>query len=81
MMAKSAVPEESCQHGQGACRERLIDEGLLPFERLDGGATGQRVFPGCGIGNLRIEFADRPQPSCLATVPTIQRLAKNKLPG
>ena len=54
MMAEPAVAEESRQHGQGARRESLIDERLLPFERLDGGATGQGVFAGCRIGNLRV---------------------------
>jgi len=35
MMAKPAVSEESREHRQRACSERLIDERFLPFERLD----------------------------------------------
>ena len=58
MMAESAVPEESRQHGQGARRERLIDERFLPFEGLNSGTTGQRVFAGCNVGNLWKKLAD-----------------------
>jgi hypothetical protein len=80
VMAKSAVPEEPRQHGQGARRESLIDEWFLPFECLDRGTTGQRVFAGRRIGNLRKEFADCPQPFGLPAVPAVQRLAQNELP-
>ena len=80
-MAKPAIPEASRHHGQRACRQRLIDERLLPFERLDRGATGQGVFAGCSIGNLRVKLSDCSQPFCLPTVPTIERLAQDKLPA
>ncbi|HET7057412.1 MAG TPA: hypothetical protein VFI05_01695, partial [Nitrospiraceae bacterium] len=79
MMAKSAITEESCQHGQGACREGLIDERFLPLERFDRGATGQRIFAGSRIGNFRIEFTDRPQAFSLASIPSIEGLAENEL--
>jgi hypothetical protein len=78
-MAKSAVTEESCQHGQGARRESLIDERLLAFESLDRRTTRQRIFADRFIGNLRIELGDRSQPFRLPTVPAVQRLAQNKL--
>lgn len=81
MMAESAVPEESRQHGQSARRECLVDERLLPLQRLDGGTTGQRIFASRGIGNFRVELADRSQPFCLAAVPSVERLAKDVLPA
>ncbi len=56
------MPEESRQHGQGACRESLIDEGLLPLERFDRGTAGQGVFTGRVVGNLRIKLNHRSQP-------------------
>ena len=73
VMAKPAIPEEPRQHSQGACRERLVDEGLLPFERLDRRTTGQRVFAGRSVGNLRVEIADRPQAFCERCVNRILR--------
>jgi hypothetical protein len=81
VIADSAIPEESRQHGERARRERLIDEWFLPFEYLDRGTAGQWVFAGCGIGNLRIEFRYRSQPLRLAAVPAIEWLAQHKLPG
>ena len=81
MMAQPAVTEESRQHGQCARRERLVDERLLPFERLDGGTTRQRVFAGRRAGNLRIELTNGPQPFRLPAVPAIERLAQHKLPA
>src|SRR5579863_5698388 len=74
MMDEPAVPEESRQHGQGARRERLVDERLLPFERLDRGTTRQWVFAGYGIGNLRIELGDRTQPFGFPAVPAVEGL-------
>jgi hypothetical protein len=53
----------------------LVDERLLPFECLDCGTTGQGVFAGCGIGNLRIELGDRPEPFGLLADSAVQRLA------
>jgi hypothetical protein len=48
MMDEPAVPEESRQHGQGACRERLIDEWFLPLEGFNCRTAGQRIFAhGC----------------------------------
>jgi len=81
MMDEPAVPEESRQHGQSARRERLIDEGLLPFERLDRGTTGQQIFARRCISNLRIELADRSQPFGFSAVSAVERLAQHKLPA
>jgi hypothetical protein len=81
MMPKLAIPEESRQHGQGACRESLIDEWFLTFEGLDSRTTGQRVFAGGNFGNFWIELADCPQPFGLAAVSAVERLAQNKLPA
>ena len=80
MMAKPAVPEKPRQHGQSARGESLIDKRLLTFERFDCRATGQRVFADGRIGDLRIEFADYPQPFGLAAIPAVERLARNILP-
>ena len=79
MIAKPSIPEESCQHGQGARCESLIDERLLSFERFDRGATWHRILAGSQIGNLRIEFADRSQAFGLSAVPAVEGLAKNEL--
>jgi hypothetical protein len=81
MMDEPAVTEKSRQHSQCARRESLVDERLLPFERLDRGTTGQRVFAGCGIRNLRIELTDCSQSFCLAAVSAVERLTKDKLPA
>ena len=80
MMAQPAVTEESSQHRQGACRKSLIDERFLPLKRFNCGTAGQRVFANGRISNLRIEFADRPQPCRFPPAPAVQRLAEDKLP-
>lgn len=81
MVAELAIPEEPRQHCQGARRESLIDEWFLPFESLDCRTAGQRVFTGCRVGNLRIEFRDRSQPFSLPPIPAVERLAQNELPA
>lgn len=81
MMAEPAVAEEPRQHGQGARRESLIDERLLSFERLDRGTTGQGVFAGIRIGNLRVKLTDCSQAFGLMPVPAVEWLAQNELPA
>src|SRR5579863_6334366 len=81
MVDEPAVTEKSRQHGQCTRRESLVDEGLLPFERLDGGTTGQGIFAGCGIGNLRIKLTDAAKTFRLLAVSAVERLAQHKLPA
>ena len=61
-MSKDAVTKEPSQHCQRARSKHLIDERLLPFERLRRAATGQRVLACLRIRNLRIEFRNGSQP-------------------
>ena len=78
-MGERAVAKEPRQHGECARREHLIDEWLLPFERLRRAATGQRILACFRIRNLRIEFRNGSQPGRAAAVRGVQRLAEHIL--
>jgi hypothetical protein len=79
MMGERSVTEEARQHGKRAGCQHLIDERLLPFQRLDRRAAWQRIFSRRCVYNLRIEFTDRPQAFCLSAIAPVQRLTENKL--
>ena len=78
-MGERAVAKEPRKHCERACRQHLIDEWLLPFERLRRAATGQRVLARFRIRNLRIEFRNGSQPDRAAAVCGVQRLAEHIL--
>src|SRR6202789_4228491 len=79
MMGEGAVAKEPRQHSECACRQHLIDEWLLPFERLRRAATGQRVLACFRIRNLRIEFCNGSQPERAAAVCGVERLTEQVL--
>src|ERR1700722_148193 len=79
VMPEFAVAKKPGEHRQSAESECLVDEGLLTVQRLDGGATRQRVFPRFHVDDLRVEFADGSQALGLPVVPCIQRLTKDVL--
>jgi hypothetical protein len=74
-----SVAEEPRQHGQRARRQSLVDERLLAVQRLDGRATGQRVFTSLGVDDLGIQFAHGAQPAGFPPVARVQWLAENEL--
>ena len=78
-MGERAVAKEPRQHSECACRQDVIDEWLLPFERLRCAATGQRVLARLRICNLRIEFCNGSQPGRAAVVCGVQRLTEHIL--
>ena len=79
MMGDRAVAKEPRKHGERACRQHLIDEWLLPFERLCRAATGQRVLACFRIHDLRIEFRNCSEPGRGPAVRGVQRLAEHIL--
>ena len=78
-MGEDTVAKEAREHRQRTCRQHLIDEWLLPFERLRRAATGQRVLACFRIRNLRIELCNGSQPDRAAVVCGVQRLAEHIL--
>ena len=78
-MGEIAVVKEPRQHSECACRQHLIDERLLPFERLRRTTTGQRVLARLRICNLRIEFRNGSQPGRVTAVYGVQRLTEHIL--
>src|SRR5580658_3415592 len=78
-MGESAVTKEPRQHSECACRQHLIDEWLLPFERLCRAATGQWILACFRIDDLRVEFRNGSEPGRAPAVCGIQRLAEHKL--
>src|SRR5580765_4306076 len=80
MITNLFVPEKPCQHGQGMICERLVDEWLLPFKRLDR-ATGREIviLVELWFDDLRKQFRHCWQPARSPAVPTVFRLAQNKL--
>jgi len=78
-MGEGAIAKEPRKHSECACRQYLIDEWLLPFERFRRAATRQRVFACFRIRNLWIEFHNGSQPGRAATVRGVQRLAEHVL--
>ena len=78
-MGESAVAKEPRQHSECACRQHLIDERLLPFERLRCAATGQRVLACFRIRNLWIKFRNGSEAGRAAVVRCVQRLAEHIL--
>ena len=78
-MGECAVAKEPRKHSERACRQHLIDEWLLSFERLRRTATGQRIFACFRIRNLRIELRNGSQPDRAAVVCGVQRLAEHIL--
>ena len=79
VVTQLAVPEELSQHGERTQRECLVDEWLLPVECLDCGTTGQRIFSGVCIDDLRIQLAHRSQALSLPAIPAVQGLTENIL--
>ena len=79
MVRELSVAEEPRQHCQRARRQSLVDERFLAIQRLDGRATGQRVFASLGVDDLGIQFAHGPQPAGFPSVARIQWLAENEL--
>ena len=78
-MGERAVAKEPRKHSERAGCQHLIDEWLLPFERLRRTATGQRVLACFRIRNLRIELCNGSQPDRAAVVCGVQRLAEHIL--
>src|ERR1035437_1758758 len=74
-----SVAEEPRQHGERCRRKSLIDERLLPVERLDSRTAWQRGFTSLGVDNLGIQLAHGPQPAGLSSIARVQWLAENEL--
>jgi len=53
MICDLPVPQQSSKHGKRADGQGLIDEWLLPIQRLHGRTTWKRAFPDGDVGNLR----------------------------
>ena len=76
MIADPSIAEKAPKHRQSAGRKGLIDERLLPFERLRGGAAWQWVFSRRWVGDLRVKFRDGPQTLRPSAVDAVERLAQ-----
>src|SRR5260370_28143224 len=79
VMGELPIAEELRQHGQSTGSKRLVDERLLPVESFDRRTAWQGVLAGFGVDDLGIKFADRAQPTCLASVTCVQRLTEDVL--
>ena len=81
VMFDAAFAEQTRQQSEVCCRQHGVDKRLLAFERFERAATRTIVRVQILVRNLREQFGHRTKASSLTSIPAIQRLPENKLPG